>query len=224
MPVNDIVPGAWLERVEKRIGRPISLLKDLAWIVGLLASAWFLIANLVGIEPSLLWRTLFRDILPFVILYSAAALLTVREALHWYRHAQPKWRRPLTAVFGVALATIMITAYGDLRIRSRESLVTNEIGKMRAYGCSGNYERSLRTIDRLANSPRFNFLRADLRALANHERFLAHLKSGFAPTVDAVALEERRLLFGLPNRTGRPLEIRAALWRRWQDAIRPECR
>lgn len=222
--MSDAAPVTWLDRAENWVGRPVSLLLGLAGLVTLFSSAWFLLAKGIGIDPSLLLRTLLRDILFVVILYSAAAILTVREALIWYRRPPPKRRAILAGIFGLALLAIAVSAYGDVRIRTRESLVAKEVGKMRGYGCTGDYARSLKSIDALANSSRFNFLKADLQALANHERFLVHLKSGFAPTADAVTLAERHLLFGQPNRAGRPPEIRDALWRRWQNAIRPECR
>jgi hypothetical protein len=224
MQMNRAAPAKWVDRLQKRVGRAAALWGGLATLSGILASIWFFIAWSVGVEGALLLRALLSDILLFVLLYSAAAVLTLHEALHWYRRSGTRQRWGLSAAFLVAMAAITFTAYGDLRTRTREALVTKEVARIRAYGCTGDYDRSLRSIAQLTSSRRFNFLKSDLEALSNHERFLAYFKSALRQPADGLTLEERHMLFGIPNADGRPPQVNADLWRRWNDAVRDECR
>lgn len=222
--MSPATPAKWLGRLEKRVGRAAALWGSLATLSGILASIWFFIAWSLGVEGALLLRALLSDILLFVILYSAAAVLTLHEALHWYRRSAPPRRWVFATAFLVALVAIALTAYGDLRTRTREALVTKEVARIRTYGCIGDYQSSLRSIGQLTSSRRFNFLKPELESLSNHARFLAYFKSALVQQADGITREERHMLFGVPNNGGRPPSISAELWQRWHDAIREECR
>jgi hypothetical protein len=210
----------WLDAADKLVGRPLSLFVAIA---AAFSALWLAITKWFGVDSSLMLGTLVRDILPFALLYMAAALITVREGLFWFRRFQDSRRPMLAILFISSLVAIALLAHGDLRSRTRHSLIEKEVARIRLYGCNGDYQRSLEAIARLSGSPRFRFLKPDLEALANKERLLLHLKSGLRAQADGIMLAERRMLLGTPNRSGKPSEISDAVWRRWQAAIRSEC-
>lgn len=196
-------------RLMERLGRVQQLSSPLKFVVDLIGALavvwtagsglWVYMAASTGIDPTLLWKTFTSVILPWALTYTVLLACNLALLLQWIRTAEWRHNLPLVAVLvSTSIATVGV-AYTDIRARSREDLIVGRFMDLPVLACTPTDPRFRETLEALAKSSRFAFLRPDIEQVLRRVEVLKNLDPPLSQIKDENALVVRYALVGTPR-------------------------